>query len=190
MEQTQLVALAQGLAEQLRQEQQRTKEAEQRAKEAELRGRNVLDVAKPIAGSDPITFVHVGKTGGSTLREYFREHNIEHEMVHVAPGDTYKWRSGMQMRGRCIIVSVRDPVARTISAFNWRHPVGGVRSTDMNSLPGGDVEEKLYECFPELPGGINKFAEALNESTKCGNIVRARPPSPLFPNHRRAPAAL
>ena len=37
MEQTQLVALAQGLAEQLRQEQQRTKEAEQRAKEAELR---------------------------------------------------------------------------------------------------------------------------------------------------------
>ena len=37
MEQTQLVALAQGLAEPLRQEQQRTKEAEQRAKEAELR---------------------------------------------------------------------------------------------------------------------------------------------------------
>ncbi len=37
MEQTQLVALAQGLAEQLRQEQQRTKEAEQRAKEAEPR---------------------------------------------------------------------------------------------------------------------------------------------------------
>ena len=37
MEQTQLVALAQGLAEQLRQEQQRTKEAELRAKEAELR---------------------------------------------------------------------------------------------------------------------------------------------------------
>ena len=37
MEQTQLVALAQGLAEQLRLEQQRTKEAEQRAKEAELR---------------------------------------------------------------------------------------------------------------------------------------------------------
>ena len=37
MEQTQLVALAQGLAEQLRQEQLRTKEAEQRTKEAELR---------------------------------------------------------------------------------------------------------------------------------------------------------
>lgn len=37
MEQAQLVALAQGLAEQLRQEQQRSKEAEQRAKEAELR---------------------------------------------------------------------------------------------------------------------------------------------------------
>jgi hypothetical protein len=66
------------------------------------------------------------------------------------------------------VVAVRDPISRAISAFNWRHPFGGGPVGD-----GLSAEEmELYACFPELPGGVNHFAESLDDNSTCGEAAR------------------
>ena len=67
------------------------------------------------------------------------------------------------------VVVTRDPVARTVSAFNFRHPIGGNPGHPYMS----PAELVLYtECFPALPGGVNAFAESLAEEGRCGDIAR------------------
>jgi hypothetical protein len=67
------------------------------------------------------------------------------------------------------IVATRNPVNRIISAFNWRHPIGGAPLFP-HWTP---VERMMYRCFPQLPGGVNMFAEALEENdTDCGWLAR------------------
>jgi len=66
------------------------------------------------------------------------------------------------------IVTTRDPASRTVSAFNWRHSQGGGDVNEHSSF-----EREMYDdCFPELPGGMSRFAEALGEQTRCGWLAR------------------
>jgi hypothetical protein len=67
------------------------------------------------------------------------------------------------------VVPTRDPVERIISAFNWNHPIGGDPPRQWRLTEAG---EAMYRCFPELPGGINRFAEALDEDSPCGFAAR------------------
>ena len=75
-------------------------------------------------------------------------------------------------RFSAFIIAVRDPIARTVSAFNWRHTRGG---GDYGRLPGTvAAEDELYsdECFGRTPGAANRFAESLGDSSRCGALAR------------------
>ena len=137
-----------------------------------------------------LLFVHVGKTGGSTVEKFLTENRIRHQSVHTRSlsakqclrlhlGSPYKctkeelhWKANE----RSVIVSVRDPLRRLISAFNWRHTVGGGvkdKSFAKSHRPlAFKFEVSLYKCFDS----VNDFAEALGEEnnlTRCGSIARS-----------------
>lgn len=69
--------------------------------------------------ADTVLF-HVGKGGGGTLMSHFFESNIQY--VHPRPNTTVNnhLRNGPL---RTLIVNLRDPVDRFVSAFNWRNAV-------------------------------------------------------------------
>jgi hypothetical protein len=67
------------------------------------------------------------------------------------------------------VIATRDPLSRVVSAFNWRHPIGGGAPIPADSVGN---EADMYTCFPELPGAVNSFAEALGENTTCGRAAR------------------
>jgi hypothetical protein len=63
-------------------------------------------------------FVHVGKTGGSTVSIFLKKNNISFSGIHVhsvIPGHLYRFDK--------ILIPVRDPMSRIISAYKYRHPV-------------------------------------------------------------------
>jgi hypothetical protein len=110
-----------------------------------------------------IAHIHVGKAGGSSVHQVLRQSNVTFHSVH-----TRNAADSIDCRFSLYVVSTRDPLNRTLSAFNWRHPIGGDSENGANKGP----ENEMYSCFPELPGGVNRFAEALDEDSRCGLLAR------------------
>ena len=62
-----------------------------------------------------VLFVHIGKAGGGTIESMLQQaHYVAFDQVHVHPVPLLALRSHPH-----IVVVVRDPVARFISAYNW-----------------------------------------------------------------------
>lgn len=125
-----------------------------------------------------IALVHLMKTAGSTLYtllvdagvNFTQAHKHNYDVVTSEPFDLY-------------IVSLRDPLNRTVSAFNYGHWSGGFAPSgrdDGDELPdGGRAARRFYEeCFGALPGGLNDFAESLSNEddssldSSCGQLAR------------------
>ena len=122
-----------------------------------------------------LLFVHVGKTGGTTVEDFLVANNIKHVAIHTKPLSSKicklkhvfgekkcerfedRWKTLTDK----VVVSVRDPIKRVISAFNWRHTNGGgVKDKSFSRKHYPDAyrfDINLYECF----ASINDFAEAL-----------------------------
>lgn len=62
--------------------------------------------------STPFDLVHVGKCGGTSIAEELRAREFRFDHVHL--------RRPVAEPGRRYVVLTRDPVARFVSAFNWR----------------------------------------------------------------------
>ena len=74
------------------------------------------------------------------------------------------------------ITTTREPISRTISAFNYRHAIGGTdvfASSNFTIRPSPREMQLYMDCFPELPGGVSRFAEALSEDGECADLARA-----------------
>lgn len=128
---------------------------------------NASDAALRDRLSKRVHFVHVGKTGGGTIRSVLGALcDCTPLQVHVRPVST------KEVSAR-LIVSVRDPVDRVLSSFNWRHPLRGgdiycpSRSCGSN-VRERELEKELYNCFDT----VNDFAEALSQSHFCGLVAR------------------
>ena len=61
-----------------------------------------------------VLFVHVGKAGGGTIVRMLDVAHVAYDHIHVHPVPLLKLHSHPH-----IVVVVRDPVARFISAYNW-----------------------------------------------------------------------
>lgn len=88
--------------------------------------------------------IHIGKCGGSSLREAIRSVGDEFplEIVHVE-------KPVYDPAFRYIIVA-RGPVSRAISAFNWRYKLVVEEATQRDRFPGeSDVLEK-YQSLDAL----------------------------------------
>lgn len=133
-----------------------------------------------------LMFVHVGKTGGSSVEEFLKANEIRYFMVHQKPlslkicrstgysrlSSCASWVKRWQQKLRVVVVSVRDPLKRLVSAFNWRNPDGGGVTHNYyvkHYWPQVHrFEKQLYSCFQS----VNALAEALDSSGVCGDHAR------------------
>ncbi len=99
--------------------------------------------------------IHVGKCGGSTIVEELRTRGFQFEHVHM--------RRPVVEAVRRYVVLVRDPVARFVSAFNWRkHLLGNdllpaARKNDALARLRHSAEQEFLAHFTDA----NAFAERL-----------------------------
>jgi len=110
-----------------------------------------------------VHFVHVGKAGGGTVRSAMSLLcQCIPMQVHMRPVHSNETHTSL-------IVSVRDPVERVLSSFNWRHPTrGGLVRCPAYSSCADPRENNLYTCFDN----VNDFAESLDRSNFCGYVAR------------------
>ena len=112
-----------------------------------------------------VLYVHVGKTGGETIHRHYLNNlaNLHSQQLHVHALDHQ-----MIQDFKPIIISMRNPVDRLISAYRWSHPlIEGSRAYTMKQ-----EMNPFYKCCPTL----RKFGEVLFESnrTACGVIARSQ----------------
>jgi hypothetical protein len=99
--------------------------------------------------------IHVGKCGGGSIVEELRARNYQFGHIHM--------QRPVAEAGRRYVILVRDPVARFVSAFNWRRhrlahdPMPAARSDDPITRLRHRSERELLEAFEDA----NAFAERL-----------------------------
>jgi hypothetical protein len=131
-------------------------------------GRTPQKHAKHIHTSQPTTqkviYVHIGKTGGGTIEKELNRNGIRYTQLHVHALDKI-----MIETNDAIMISIRDPVNRTESAFNFMNPRNPkafkfpeYRKKDRNE------NARFYDCFED----INDYSEKVSSHTKCGNLAR------------------
>lgn len=134
-----------------------------------------------------IALLHLPKTSGQSLIESMAMQAVNFTWAHVDSNDLLE-----DHPYDLYIITTRDPLDATVSAFNFYHPIGGDEggpwATDWNtSTPAltadalvapmpteSDLEivRAMYDCFPDLPGGVNQFAEALAGEGECSDLAR------------------
>ena len=108
-----------------------------------------------------IVFVHISKTGGSTIQKFLSNNNIRYHLVHCRPLPKNIIRGG-----RKIIVSVREPLSRVISAFNWRSPYGGgIHKFGKNNTA---QEMMFHSCFHNVSIFVKSFSA---HKSNCRDIA-------------------
>lgn len=102
----------------------------------------------------PFVLVHVGKCGGTSAVEELRERGYRCKHVHLC-------RPEADPAGRYVIL-VRDPIARTVSAFNWRRQLfaAGFLPTDGDD-PVARLRHAAEHDFLSQFKSVNEFAERL-----------------------------
>lgn len=110
------------------------------------------------------TLIHVGKCAGQTVNKFLEHNDVKVDRVHARIPDIHRFEHDG------VLVVLRDPISRVISAFNWRHP--STRPPDgRHCCPHMDhnpSELAFYSCFDHA----NDFAEALDDDSFCGRMAR------------------
>lgn len=108
-----------------------------------------------IAPETAFDLVHVGKCGGGTVVQELGPRGYRFEQFHL--------RRPVAAAGRRFVVLVRDPVARFVSAYNWRSHVmrddslPGFRSPNPVERLRHETERMFLALFPD----VNAFAESI-----------------------------
>lgn len=102
--------------------------------------------------------IHVGKCGGGSLKDAMRSIGLTFSEVHIRP---FSMNDGKKRR--CIIL-LRNPIARALSAFNWRKRIVISEQKQTNRFPGEERALKNWES-------LNSLAEALYD--KKGALVES-----------------
>lgn len=90
--------------------------------------------------------VHIGKTGGSTVKLALRDNKILYSEIHT--------RKAFYNPDKQYIITLRNPIRRFISAFNWRYKLVCIDKTQEHRFDG---EKEILELF----GSVNNLAEKL-----------------------------
>jgi hypothetical protein len=137
-----------------------------------------------------IGFVHIGKAGGTTVQnvfsELFKQKHIHDNDAYV-PSEFWTMHNRQGTEGKwglaypkwdLLVINVRDPAERLISAFNFF-----LRDPTMSKFPPAAMMQPppgaalLDECFPapnqwesgHKPGGADLFARAASMPTSSVN---------------------
>ena len=125
------------------------------------------------ATTDPVLFVHVGKTCGGSAVAYLRR-AVNVTEVHLRPVK----REEVE-RASHIIVSVRDPTERVVSAFEWHRPGGDRtygrcfhRKRDVERYGNSCADDELYRCAATADAFADLVASR-NSTDRCARVAKA-----------------
>ncbi|MEB3266238.1 MAG: hypothetical protein VKN13_06445 [Cyanobacteriota bacterium] len=112
--------------------------------------------------SEPFSLIHVGKCAGSSVGADLRAAGFQFDWVHV--------RKPELDANRCYVILVRDPVARFVSAFQWRkHVLRGQIERLKDSCPG-TLKQRYEHDFLELFNDINTLAEQIDANNPTAGL--------------------
>ena len=97
--------------------------------------------------ADAVSFYHLGKAGGGTVRRRLELLRLRVHRFHPFP------RHPLKGTTEVLFATVRDPVDRFVSAFNWRAAVLCGGPDDPRMTHAGDpylVSVLDYACLPLL----------------------------------------
>ena len=125
------------------------------------------------ATTNPVLFVHVGKTCGGSAVAYLRR-AVNVTEVHLRPVK----REEIE-RASHIIVSVRDPTERVVSAFEWHRPGGDRtygrcfhRKRDVERYGNSCADDELYKCAATADAFADLVASR-NSTDRCARVAKA-----------------
>lgn len=101
--------------------------------------------------SNGYVFVHVGKCGGSSAMNEFRNHGIFIEsVVHISKAKYNK--------NKKYIILIRNPIQRFISAFNWRYKLVCDEQCQSSRFVGEKDTLEKYKNVNVLAESISDFS--------------------------------
>jgi len=119
-----------------------------------------------------LIFVHVGKCGGTSISAGLRRAHIKFSTFHINP--LYE-QNISDNKGNSVVITVRDPLERVMSAFDWRNPSNGIDGLEVPVFRMRDREIQFYDCFPNM----SQFVRALTSPyifgnhSKCPHLARS-----------------
>lgn len=102
--------------------------------------------------------VHIGKTAGSSLLKLLRDARVSYNDIHL-----FSVRDKVAELYDDIVITIRDPLERTISAFNWDNPW---------AVSGRLHKKKLFSHFYNTFPDINLYAGNLSADSSLGELAR------------------
>ncbi len=101
-----------------------------------------------IGNMESTRFFHLGKGGGGTIGSILHDYHVAYERNHPAPQFDSKLMRGPTTT---LLINIRDPVDRFVSAFNWRALLFcGKDDARMKYTGGGKMPPHLHPdkvCF-------------------------------------------
>jgi len=134
-----------------------------------------------------VLWVHVGKTGGGSLRGFLRA-NGAYRGPTIFRCQAHRLESRMQREGplvaevhmcpltpaflgaapvEAVAVSVRDPADRLVSAFKWARHRRERRSGYANWRNLRRETRRLFDCFPSVERFARALVNASEASARC-----------------------
>jgi len=118
----------------------------------------------------PVLFIHIGKAGGGAVQSHLRGAGIAFDPVHVS----YAPRNAI-LSHNWVVVCVRDPVTRFVSAYNWGNP-DSARCRTRKKKKGKDLARLkfFYKCFPNVTAWVSAFRRGSGRNNISGSNGSAR----------------
>ena len=113
--------------------------------------------------SKSVLLVHVGKTCGQSLAKTLEKLKIKYYQLHVYPMDSI-----MLKQFDIILISIRDPVQRYISAFNFENPSNPHGWYHIAKRAPSATVKSFFKCFDS----VDTYALSLTNDSDCGEIAR------------------
>jgi hypothetical protein len=117
-----------------------------------------------------ILLIHIGKCAGGTVKMFLEANGLKVKEFHLIERQRQPTSQAMRNHNGKVLLVLRDPVSRIISAFNWRHP-STKPPKGQSCCPitfHSPAEKMFYKCFDH----VNAFAEALDLNSDCGDRAR------------------
>jgi len=118
-------------------------------------------------GDGKVGYIHVGKTGGTTVVGYLTASSIGFTEYHTGGAPSL---DDIRSHPRWLI-SVRDPIERLKSCFDWQNPQGG------GGYKAGEWADRFYRskarpqgCFADFGEFVEALGRKRNDS--CAELAR------------------
>jgi hypothetical protein len=97
----------------------------------------------------PITLIHIGKCGGSSVRSALTSAGVPFDCIHITPA--------IYEKGHRYVILIRNPIARFVSAFNWRRKLVCDDRTQQHRFPGEYELLQQYTTIEAFAMHITEF---------------------------------